>query len=151
MLTADDFHQSHRSLLAIEIFRLLAFPQGTKIAIWSEITLNCSNNRQEFNYRFDYVLTCVENQHISEISNLLQKSENSTRTALLRAGYTIQNDIVLDVPIAPPFLIEIMTSSTSGGNKQDRSTIPLALEDVLRGNTTLLSLLLQRCPLYVVI
>ena len=41
--------------------------------------------------------------------------------------------IVEGIPVGSPVIIEVMTSSTSGGNKKIRSTIPQAFEDCMLG------------------
>lgn len=41
--------------------------------------------------------------------------------------------VVEDFPIGEPIIIEVMTSSTSGGNKKKRSCIPQAFEDCMLG------------------
>jgi hypothetical protein len=56
---------------------------------------------------------------------------------LTASGFTIaQREGVIfveDFPVGPPAIIEIMTSSTSGGNKKTRTTIANAVEDALLG------------------
>jgi hypothetical protein len=42
-------------------------------------------------------------------------------------------DYVEDFPFGKPLVIEIMTASTSGGNKNKRTTIPQAFEDAMLG------------------
>ena len=41
--------------------------------------------------------------------------------------------IVENIPVGSPVIVEVMTSSTSGGNKKIRSTIPQAFEDCILG------------------
>ena len=41
--------------------------------------------------------------------------------------------IIENIPVGSPVIVEIMTSSTSGGNKKFRSTIPQAFEDCILG------------------
>ena len=41
--------------------------------------------------------------------------------------------LVENLPVGSPVIVEIMTSSTSGGNKKIRSTIPQAFEDCILG------------------
>ena len=45
-------------------------------------------------------------------------------------------EISLDLfPSGVPIIIEVMTSSTSGGNKKHRTTIPMAFEDFISGKS----------------
>jgi hypothetical protein len=51
------------------------------------------------------------------------------------AGYALAKrgiqEYVEDFPKGPPTVVEIMTCSTSGGNKDKRTTIPMAFEDAI--------------------
>ena len=42
-----------------------------------------------------------------------------------------------DFPVGNPVIVEVMTSSTSGGNKKKRSCIPQAFEDCMLGKSHL--------------
>ena len=56
-------------------------------------------------------------------------------------GYTFKDfngDFYIeDFPVGEPLIVEVMTSSTSGGNKKKRSCIPQAFEDCILGRTHL--------------
>lgn len=119
-----------------------AFPAGTKLGIWSEAkvkyTRECEDeDNTAFDYTFDYVLMPLgqvsqyEAEQASgipwpELKKVLQASGH---TFALREG----NWYVEDFPMGAPVIVEVMTSSTSGGNKKKRSCIPQAFEDCLLG------------------
>ena len=72
-----------------------------------------------------------------QIEALLGNTWLYWRKILIKAGYVIARrgnlDYVEDFPIGTPYIIEIMTSSTSGGNKAKRTTLPQAFEDAILG------------------
>lgn len=115
------------------------FQKGTEVGIWSELKIKYSNNENlsTFDYTFDYVLmplSQIKTQQAVKDSgiewNLLQRN-------LKDNGYTFErykNDLYInDFPVGNPLIIEVMTSSTSGGNKKKRSCIPQAFEDCILG------------------
>ncbi len=118
------------------------FESGTKIGIWSEVKVKYSNEDTEeetsaFDYTFDYVLMPIGRVKLSQaIANsglnaedLEKKLEASEHTIACRDGEMY----VEDFPIGAPVIVEVMTSSTSGGNKKKRSCIPHAFEDCFLG------------------
>ena len=127
-----------------KLFEICGFPQGTEIGIWAETKVKYANDNQNededtsiFDYTFDYVLMPIgrvkQSQAVSESGlewNALQKN-------LRHSGYTFaQRDgevYIEDFPIGNPVIVEVMTSSTSGGNKKKRSCIPQAFEDCMLG------------------
>lgn len=71
-------------------------------AVWKEVKLKVDDDKQSFDYTFDYVASEV------------------------RAS----DDLA---PVGSPSIFEVMTSSTSGGNKAKRTTIAQCFEDLLKG------------------
>ena len=64
--------------------------------------------------------------------NVLKKTlQDNGHTFAQREGETY----IEDFPIGNPVIVEVMTSSTSGGNKQKRSCIPQAFEDYMLGKS----------------
>ena len=118
------------------------FPKNTDIGIWSEVKikyLNSDNNddTSAFDYTFDYVLMPLGRVNQSQAvvdsglkGNVLQKnlSDNGYTFAYRNGEIYIE-----DFPIGSPVVVEVMTSSTSGGNKKKRSCIPQAFEDCILG------------------
>lgn len=118
------------------------FQNNTKIGIWSEVKVKYINEDDKddvaaFDYTFDYVLMPIGKVEQSEAVsftgiewNVLKKIlTNSGHTFALRDGKTF----IEDFPIGMPVIVEVMTSSTSGGNKSKRSCIPQAFEDCILG------------------
>lgn len=124
------------------ILQLLKYPPGTRIGVWSEVKIEENGEKEgipySFDYRFDYILVPLVNIAIlsvmrdilgSDISN--QQAIDAFRKALLRSKYVIEGDEIIDFPHGRPTIVEIMTSSTSGSNKGNRSQIGQAFEDAL--------------------
>ncbi len=88
-----------------------------------------------FDYTFDYIVAPIGSVEVSAVASALKLKAASLASLLLKAGYTIANRngiaFVEDWPVGAPSILEIMTSSTSGGNKKRRSGISHAFEDAL--------------------
>lgn len=124
--------------------RLLAhsdFPAGTSVGVWSEVkvkyTTNDGDYEKSFDSTFDYVLVPLETLSRSEVEQITAVDWPILHPLLASAGYRIsQHDgeiFVHHFPSGQPIIVEIMTSSTSGGNKRKRTTIPMAFEDAILG------------------
>jgi hypothetical protein len=84
-----------------KILQLANFPQSTLFGIWDEIKVKHTEVDKVFDYTFDYLLLPLD----------MLESNND-------------NDF-------SPIIIEVMTASTSGGNRKERTAMPLAFEDAL--------------------
>jgi hypothetical protein len=137
-----NFKHQHQTEIKKRILEVVNYPKGTKIGIWSEVKLKLveiadeeDESDKSFHYSFDYVLMPLENVSQTEIENILGNTWHYWRKILIKAGYSIARrgdlDYVEDFPIGTPYIIEIMTSSTSGGNKTKRTTIPQSFEDAI--------------------
>lgn len=117
------------------------FKRGDKIGIWAEAKVKYVNEESEeataFDYTFDYVLMPVGRVKMSQAVDDSNMDYDVLERNLRDAGYTfaIRNGetFVEDFPIGAPVIVEVMTSSTSGGNKKKRSCIPQAFEDCILG------------------
>ncbi len=77
---------------------------------------------KRFDYTLDYLLMPLGRLRRDEAPSL----EWERRDVWEKAGYFVEDDVVLDAPTGRPAVVEIMTSSTSGGNKATGTTIPNA-------------------------
>lgn len=112
---------------------------GTQLGVWPEINISHKKDQKSFRYTFDYILMPLRKQSQHEIEQVLGKPWKQIRQKLLSAGFPIVRvdnlDYVEEFPVGSPLIIEIMTSSTSGGNKTKRTTIPMAFEDAILGKS----------------
>lgn len=120
----------------------LPYPVGTRLGVWPEVKLKYTefSDREagkSFDYTFDYILVPVRRMPLADKKIAKLATRKQLRDTLESAGYTLLMSngrlYVDDFPVGPPSIVEIMTSSTSGGNKRNRTTIPMAFEDAMLG------------------
>lgn len=117
--------------------------ESSPTRIWSEVklkiaTVNENEEEKSFDYTFDYVVCEKGRKLIADIAQLLKIKEKVVEKIAEENGYTIVSEngkrAVDDYPAGNVTIIEIMTSSTSGGDKKKRTQIAMAFEDaVIRG------------------
>jgi len=119
------------------ILHRMGYPSGTKLGVWPEVKVKYSedNTGKTFDYTFDYVLMPLNPVTLDEVARLLGKSSSKTWQSLEHSGYTVAQQVsrcfVDDFPHGKPCVVEIMTSSTSGGNKRKGTTIPMAFANAM--------------------
>ena len=108
--------------------------------VWSEVkikvtTINTDKERKSFDYTFDYVVAGNQRRRLNEVASIVGKSERICERIAKDNGYTLawrEGEIWIDdFPSGPVVIVEIMTSSTSGGNKARRTQIGMAFEDAI--------------------
>jgi hypothetical protein len=130
---------NHQAASERRFLGLMAYEPGTRLGVWSEVKLayrgDVDGIRKHFNYTFDYVLVPVGLVSATVLEETLGLPFRRIRPRLIKNGYALSmrdnQEYVEDFPVGAPTIVEIMTSSTSGGNKKYRSTIPMAFEDVI--------------------
>jgi len=130
--------RQHQDIVQNFIMHYSGFPSGTQVGIWPELKLKYSESidgiTKSFDYTFDYIVMPVGYVSAEDVEAATKEKWIKLRRNLELSGYLVKDDGVEDFPIGAPLIIEIMTSSTSGGNKDKRTTIPMAFEDaILRG------------------
>lgn len=116
------------------------YPKGTRIGVWSElkmIHIPAGTSGKRFDYTFDYLLMPIEQVTSEYVCEVLGGSWSRISAKLQLSGYSMHHKqdqyFVDDFPVGKPTIIEIMTSSTSGGNKSKGSTIPGSFINAIRG------------------
>jgi hypothetical protein len=133
--------RTHQRNSEIETLRLLGYPSGTRLGLWPEVKLKytsvVNDVQMSFDYTFDYLIVPIASVSQSEIESATNESWSKLQRIFQNGGYAIAkrgNEFYIeDCPTGVPSIIEIMTSSTSGGNKDARTTIPMAFEDAMLG------------------
>lgn len=118
-----------------------AFPKGISLGIWAEVKVKYSSENKEdcseFDYTFDYVIMPIGRASKEQAINNTELGWTKLEKLLRDSGYTFSmingETYIEDFPIGDPIIVEVMTSSTSGGNKKNRSCIPQAFEDCMLG------------------
>ena len=108
--------------------------------IWSEVKLvvprgGKHGKSRTFDYTFDYVLAGHGSRPVAEVSSIVGKSERVCIALAEDNQYTLTRRKgsmwIDDFPAAPLAIVEVMSSSTSGGNKKKRTQIGMAFEDAM--------------------
>lgn len=121
------------------LYEKCGYPQGTALGIWAETKVKYSSTDHEkataFDYTFDYVLMPLGRVSKSEAIHATGLKWPALQKMLRDNSYTFaqrDGDIYIeDFPVGAPTIVEVMTSSTSGGNRNKRSCIPQAFEDCM--------------------
>ena len=141
LLSLRDGKAHFQSATLNKLLQTSGLPEGTTFRAWSEVKMKVSTENDEeeaksFDYTFDYVLTGLSRKPLSEIAKLIGKSEAITQRTAEANGYTLAKRNgslwVDDFPSDPITIVEIMTSSTSGGDKKKRTQIAMAFEDAIK-------------------
>jgi hypothetical protein len=127
------------------MLKISGYPSGTKLGVWAEVKIKYVEEVAEaevsVDYTFDYVIMPLRRVSRYELETFMREPWSKLRPLFEDGGYTItagEDDYyVEDCPSGAPNIIEIMTSSTSGGNKDKRSQIPMAFEDAMLGKSHL--------------
>ena len=130
-------------LTQYELVNLCGYKEGDKIGVWWETKVQYSENLAsgktvDFNYTFDYVLMPLKNVSLQEAASETGLSQDKTLNLLRKGGYSVEDKegtlFIKNFPLGAPTIVEVMTSSTSGGNKEKRTCIPQAFEDYFINN-----------------
>jgi hypothetical protein len=131
---SENIYQEH---VKSQIYKYMEIYKIDRYKVWSEVKMKVTTTTDEdqeknFDYTFDYVITGTKKIKVSDAAALLNTSTrsilktaaNNSLTIAKRGDYWIE-----DFPTDPIIIIEIMTSSTSGGDKKKRTQISMAVED----------------------
>lgn len=113
--------------------------KGVRYSVWNEIKIKCdiedNGEAGHFDYSFDYVITGRERKPVSDIAEIVGMNPAKVMNLLAKSGMTTcyrEGEMYCeDFPALPLVIVEIMTSSTSGGNKKDRSQMAQLFEDTI--------------------
>jgi hypothetical protein len=113
------------------------------VGIWQEVKVKYSASQAGvdkcFDYTFDYVLRPLGRVATTMAQGITGRSLARTEKLLDACGCTCvrigDHGYVDDFPVGPPLLVEIMTSSTSGGDKTKGTTIPMAFCKAVQGRS----------------
>jgi len=130
---------AHKSIVRDRLHDLAGLTAGSSFSVWSEVKMKCPlerNGRQLFfDYTFDYVIAASMRISLSRVSEMFGWTQDDVRTALEENGFTTayreRQWFCDDFPTAPLVIVEVMTSSTSGGNKAKRTQVAQLFEDTV--------------------
>lgn len=122
------------------LLRYAALSVMQKHRAWLEVkmkvaTVTEDEEAKSFDYTFDYVLAGSSRITLKSAAVLLGLSERKTQSVVEANRFTLarrDNELWIDdAPGEPIVIVEIMTSSTSGGDKNKRTQIGMAFEDAV--------------------
>jgi hypothetical protein len=122
-----------------QLSKYMELPQGGNYRAWSEVKMKVgttTDDEQEkfFDYSFDYVIAGSTKILVSEAAKIINRSEKATQKVAEDNGFTLakRGDLwIEDFPSDPVVIVEVMTSSTSGGDKNKRTQVGMAFEDAV--------------------
>jgi len=135
----DDNDSALQDRIKKELYEKSELTRGKTYNVWSEVKMKCpvstSDGDSLFDYTFDYVIAGRQRVSLERISEIVGLSKTETENCLQSAGYTLcRKDGVAycdDFPSYPLVIVEVMTSSTCGGNKKNRTQISQVFEDTI--------------------
>lgn len=137
---SEGYSYQNQSHVLNSFVRHAAFNAGDEIGIWPELRIKYSSVGDDdgsFHYTFDYLLMPVALTSLSKIQETTGLQTSLIRRIAESAGYglvSLADDIyVQSFPDGTPTIVEVMTSSTSGGNRRKRTTVSMSFEDALLG------------------
>lgn len=120
-----------------KVRELLGYPSGTTLGVWPEIRIKYHDNlgaeEKVFDYTFDYIVAPLRSPTLEEVEAIVGKpwkviNQKEYQLIQDRGVWRIHN-----FPVPVPSVIEVMTSSTSGGDKKKRTTVQQSFEDAILG------------------
>ena len=141
LLSLRDGKPHHQATAVAKLIQTSGLPTKSIFRAWSEVKMkvtieNEDEEAKSFDYTFDYVLSGFCRKELAKVALLIEKPEGKTQKIAESNGYTLaQRGGVMwidDFPSDPITIVEIMTSSTSGGDKKKRTQIAMAFEDAVK-------------------
>lgn len=126
-----------------QLSKYMELPQNGKYGVWAEVKMKVgttTDDEQEkfFDYTFDYVIAGSRKLLVSEAASIIGRSEKATQKIAEENGFALakRGDLWIEnFPADPVVIVEIMTSSTSGGDKKKRTQVGMAFEDAVLNPT----------------
>lgn len=136
----DQTQSEHQVHVRNQLAKYAELASGKIYRTWSEVkmkiaTINADQEAKSFDYTFDYIITGHGRRRLSDIARMIGRGPRATLSIAEANGYTLAfrngEHWVDDFPADPIIIVEIMTSSTSGGNRKNRTQIAMACEDAI--------------------
>jgi hypothetical protein len=112
-----------------------------QFAVWGEVKIKYKEHSdgfiKTFDSTFDYLVAEVGPKLAKDVAKDLRITEKSLLSKCSKAGIALSNrdgkNYIEYFPHGTPHIIEVMTSSTSGGNKRKGNTIQQSFIDAIKG------------------
>jgi hypothetical protein len=143
LFSFDGDHSSgeHFDYINRLIYNYCDIQKNNSFAVWSEVKVKYTEKGdvfdKSFDYTFDYIVAEVGPKPLLEVKREVGVSEKRLRSHCEKEGITLSRrngvDYVEYYPLGKLHIIEVMTSSTSGGNKKKGNTIQQSFIDAIKG------------------
>jgi len=145
VLGKDNAHTRHVDFCENLLRRYSPLALSKKTGVWSEVRImydeqsedESKDDDKSFNYAFDYIICPTSPKPLAEIAQEQDISAHKLERSLNKNGYTLARRngqiYVEEYPDGNPVIVEVMTSSTSGGNKSKGTTIQNAFRMAILG------------------
>lgn len=139
LLTMREGGHSHQDYVLKTLLDRVQLPGGS-YRVWSEAKMKVETATEDdedkyFDYTFDYIIASSARRKLTEVAQIVGLTIAKAKREAETNGYTLamrNGELwVEDFPADPVVIVEIMTSSTSGGNKKNRTQIAMAFEDAI--------------------
>ncbi len=139
-LKTHDGHD-YQTFVKQHLSRSVGLTPGVEYRAWSEVkmkveTVTSEDETKSFDYTFDYLLAGSRSIKLQEVAEMLGETVARVQKIAQANGYTLaqrESEVWIEnFPGDPIVIVEIMTSSTSGGDKKKRTQISMAFEDAVR-------------------
>lgn len=139
LLTMRSDEHAHQEFVLRSLLQHVALPKGS-YRVWSEAKMKIETTTNEdedkyFDYTFDYIIAGSCRKKLSEVADIVGLGFRRTRSEAEKNGFTVaqrEGDLWIDdFPSDPIVILEVMASSTAGGNKRNRTQIAMAFEDAI--------------------
>lgn len=118
-------------------------PQGVELGVWPEVYLQYCIEDTSINYHFDFVISPIQRNRsfswLLEKFNVVEEEEAENLRIAAKTGKYIKGKYSSDKPqdilpdLVSPIIIEIMTASTSGSDKEAGTDIASSFIDAVKG------------------
>ena len=134
--------EGHQNEVKSHLMHYAGLDERQKHRAWSEVKMKVQTKTKEaeaksFDYTFDYVVAGSRKITVKSAAALLGVKEKRAQSLAEENKFTLarrESEVWIDdAPGEPIVIVEIMTSSTSGGDKKKRTQIGMAFEDAVKG------------------
>lgn len=136
----------NQSLKEHEKAALLAagLPRNVELGVWSEVYLQYGDDEASINYHFDFVISKIErnisfsnamSSHNITLDSEIEEIKKSAKTGKYISGRFDENKTLEYFPnLDSPFIVEVMTASTSGSDTEAGTDIASSFKEAILGN-----------------
>jgi len=126
-----------------EVLIQAGLPKGVELGVWPEVYLQYGDEETSINYHFDFVIAPIKRNRsfswLMDSHNISDESEIEIFKAAAKTGKYLkgrydpdkEQDILPD--LISPTIIEVMTASTSGSDKEAGTDIASSFTDAIQG------------------